>query len=243
MAKIGLIILLGWVAIILGGLTYLVKKKKDATLISGFSNRTKEEQEYLKQSGYIEAVGNYLLISFIIFLATYILWIFSVPYSMEVGLSILLIVVLAGMIWLQRYEVPHKRKKMYWITGSITAVLVCFLVGLTYVGLKENQVTVEDGKFVVSGMYGVEWDLEDVEEVKLLDELPRVIVKTNGFATEGHLKGRFRLESPYEGGLLFVRVKDGSPYLYVETKDGDYVILNRSDGKETERLYKQLQSR
>ena len=243
MAKIGLIILLGWVAIILGGLTYLVKKKKDATLISGFSNRTKEEQEYLKQSGYIEAVGNYLLISFIIFLATYILWIFSVPYSMEVGLSILLIVVLAGMIWLQRYEVPHKRKKMYWITVSFTAVLICFLVGLTYVGLKENQVAVEDGKFVVSGMYGVEWDLEDVEKVELLDELPRVIVKTNGFATEGHLKGRFRLESPYEGGLLFVRVKDGAPYLYVETKDGDYVILNRSDGKETERLYKQLQSR
>ena len=55
-AKIGMIILFGWIAIILGGLTYLIFKKKDATLISGFSNRPKEEQEQLKKSGFIEAL-------------------------------------------------------------------------------------------------------------------------------------------------------------------------------------------
>lgn len=241
--KIGMIILLGWVAIILGGLTYLVRKQKDATLISGFSNRPKEEQEYLKQSGYIEAVGKYLFISFIIYLITYVLWIFSVPYSLEVGFSILIIFALVGLVWIQRYEVPHKRKKMYWFTGSTTVILLGSLAVLTYFSLLENKVTVEESTLNISGMYGVEWNLDDIEKIELLDELPRVIVKTNGFATEGHLKGRFRLESPYEGGLLFVKMKDGPPYLYVETKDGEYVILNRSDSKETERLYKELQSR
>lgn len=235
-----MIILLGWVGIILGGFTYLTVKKKDSTLISGFSNRPKEEQEQLKKNGYVGAVGKLLLATFIIYVVTYVLWIFSVPYILEVGFSILLLGVLFGTIWLQRYEVPHKRKKMYWIMGILTFVVVVSIGVLTYFGLLENNVTIEDEMLIVSGMYGVEWKLSEIETVELLDDLPNVKVKTNGFATEGQLKGRFLLEKPYDGGLLYVRTKAGPPYLYVTTAD-DYFILNRTDEQETKTLYETLQ--
>lgn len=238
-SKIGMIILLGWVGIILGGLTYLTVKKKDSTLISGFSNRPKEEQEQLKKNGYVDAVGKLLLATFIIYVVTYVLWIFSVPYSLEVGFSVLLLGVLVGTLWIQRYEVPHKRKKMYWIVGTVAFVVVVSIRVLTYFGLVENEVTIEDNVLVVSGMYGVEWELSDIQTVELLDELPDVLIRTNGFATEGQLKGRFLLEKPYEGGLLYVRTKADPPYLYVAT-DEDYFILNRKDSEETQKLYETI---
>lgn len=240
-SKIGIIILLGWVAIILGGLTYLIVKKKDPTLISGFSHRPKEEQEFLKTSGYIDAVGKMLLSAFIIYVVTYVLWIFSVPYSLEAGFSLLIIALLGGTVWLQRFEVPHKRKRMYWITGTLAFVVVSSISVLIYVGLLENEVTVHEDTLEVSGMYGVEWKVSDIESVELLDELPDVKVKSNGFAAAGHLKGRFMLENPYGGGLLFIRANAGPPYLYVATDD-DYLILNRSDGEETKTLYEALQN-
>lgn len=238
-AKIGMIILFGWIAIILGGLTYLIFKKKDATLISGFSNRPKEEQEQLKKSGFIEALGKLLLTSFIIYMVTYILWIFSVPYSLEVGFSIFILVLFIGMIWMQRYEVSHKRKKMYWITSVISLATFAFIGVLLFFGWQENEVTIENEMFIVTGMYGFEWELSNIESVELLDELPHVMMRTNGFATEGTMKGRFRLEEPYGGGLLFVRTKDGPPYLYIKT-DEDYVILNREEADETKALYDTL---
>lgn len=240
-SKIGIIILLGWVVIIYGGLTFLIVKKKDLTLISGFSNRPKEEQEQLVKSGFIEALSKLLIITFILFVTMYVLWIFSVPYSLEVGFSLFILVLLVGTVWIQRYEVPHKRKKMYWITGIISVMIVVPIVVLTYVGLSENEVTVSDDTLIVSGMYGIEWKLSDIESVELFDELPHVKVRTNGFAAGEHLKGRFLLEEPYGGGLLFVRTKTGPPYLYVATGD-DYLIVNRSDAEETKLIYEALRT-
>ncbi len=240
-AKIGLIIFFGWIAVILGGLAYLIIKQKDLTLISGFSKRPKEEQEYLKKSGFVDGVGKLLLTIFLIYLAAYILWIFSVPYSLEAGFSLLLLAVLAGTIWLQRFEVPHKRKKMYWLTGVFSFAVIVFIAVLMYFGLSENDAAIRDDTFVVSGMYGVEWNVNEIESVKLLDELPHVLVKSNGFAIEGHLKGRFRLEDPYGGGLLFVKTKAGPPYLYVAA-ESDFVILNRKEAAETKMLYDALKT-
>ncbi len=234
-------ILLGWVLLIYGGLTFLIVKKKDYTLISGFSNRPKEEQERLIQSGFVDALGKLLVMSFLIFVITYIFWLFSVPYSLEIGLSIFTIVLLGGLMWIQRFEVKQKRKKMFWITGGISVGTLLFIVVLIVVGLQENDIHIDETTLTVTGMYGVEWELADIQSVELLEELPEVLIRTNGFAVAGYLKGRFRLEKPYEGGLLFIQ-KKSPPYVYVATAD-DYFILNRKQANETHEFYASIQSK
>lgn len=232
------LIAMGWALLIHGGLTYLIVKKKEYSLISGFSNRPKEEQETLIKNGFIDAMGRFLTISFYLFAVTFVAGLLPIPYAFEVGMTIFIVYLLGGLVWMQKYEVPHKRKKMYWTTGILAFITLGIVGGLTVASMLENEVTIEQHQLKISGMYGDEWPIEDVKSVKLLDELPEVIVKTNGFATEGQLKGRFRLEEPYGSGQLFVKGKTG-PFLYISTKK-ECIILNRADPEETQNLYQSL---
>ncbi|MET3682873.1 cellulose synthase/poly-beta-1,6-N-acetylglucosamine synthase-like glycosyltransferase [Alkalibacillus flavidus] len=197
-------IVMGFTLIIMGGLTFLVYKRNDFTLISGFANRSKEEQQQLIQSGYTDAIKRYLLHTFIILFVTFIVSFLPIPYGMEIGFSVLLLYSLIGIVWIQRYEIESKRKRGYWITGSVAVVLIVGITGLTIWAFQPNQVTITDKQFTVSGLYGVEWSQSDIEEVQLLEEMPDVLIRTNGFAIQNLAKGHFRVDQ-YGSARLFLR--------------------------------------
>lgn len=232
------IITMGWTLIIFGGLTYLIVKKKEYFLISGFNKRSEEEKVYLQENGYLDAMAKALTISFWIFALTFIVGLLPVPYGFEIGIGIFLIVLLGGMIWVQRYEVPYKRKKAIWTTAIISIVTLGFIIAIFVVGYIDNEIKVNQDIFEITGMYGLELDIDDIEHMTLLDELPEVIMKTNGFATTNLLKGRFQLVEPYGTGTLFIQ-KRTKPVLYIQTKD-DYVMIARKDANETKELYESL---
>ncbi|MGG3681757.1 DUF3784 domain-containing protein, partial [Aeribacillus composti] len=75
------LITMGFTLIIHGGLTYLVVKKQDYSLISGFYNRPEEEQQRLIENGYPQAIGRLLLYTFIILFISVILALWGCPIS------------------------------------------------------------------------------------------------------------------------------------------------------------------
>ncbi|MGP4041632.1 DUF3784 domain-containing protein [Gracilibacillus sp. D59] len=235
------VIIMGWTLIIYGGITFFIVKKKHNYLISGFSNRPKEEQEYLEQNGYINAMGKLLTYTFYLLAISFVLGLFSVPYGFEISLTLFMIILFAGIIWIQRYEVPHKRKKNYWIIGIVAPVTLILITGLSISGFTENDITVEDGYLVISGMYGEEIPFQDINQVEKINQLPEVIAKTNGFAMTNRLKGEFRMEGYSETVTLFIS-GDANPYLVIETEKGT-IIFNRDTEAEIDRLYQQLQTR
>lgn len=237
--KLIYIFTMGWTLIIYGGLTYLIAKKKDYMLLSGFHRRPEEEQEYLHESGYLDAMGKLLTITFWIFVAVFILGLLPIPFGFELGIGLFLIILLGGLIWVQRYEMPHKRKKMTWITAGISGATLALIIGTIGYGYLNNDVQVNHDTFEITGSYGVEWKIDHIESVELLDALPEVEMKTNGFAAGNLLKGKFRLEEPYGIGRLFIDKKANTPVLYVATKD-DYVMVNRAKDNDIKSIYKQL---
>src|SRR5690625_5044852 len=161
---------MGWTLIIHGGITYLFAKKRDLSLLNGFSNRPEEEKNYLMESGYLHAMGKLFTLTFWLFLITFIIGLFSIPYAFGVGLGVFIITLFAGLIWIQRYEVPHKRKKMTWIISLISVssiIIIAVAVGVAVIG---NDVHVEDNTFEITGPYGIEWDISDIESVERSEE-------------------------------------------------------------------------
>lgn len=229
---------MGWTVIIYGGITYLFSKKQDHTLLSGFSNRPKEEKEYLRQSGYLDALNKLFVTTFWLLFVAFILGLLPISFAFEISLAIFILVLMVGLVWIQRYEVPHKRKKKLWLFGAFSTVTIIFIIVITGIGYIDNDIKIEDETFTITGMYGVEWDIADIETIELMNTLPEVNFRTNGFATAGILKGNFNLEPPYGNGLLFIQ-KNSAPYLYIETKE-NYMILNRKDPKETTEIYNEL---
>ncbi|MEN2467296.1 DUF3784 domain-containing protein [Ornithinibacillus sp. FSL M8-0202] len=232
------IVVMGWILIIHGGMTYLIVKKKEYSLISGFYNRPKEEQEYLIENGYIEKLGKIFVYSFYILLLAILLTVFRVPYGPLIGFSLFTVFLLGGLIYLQKYELPHKRKKSLWIIVVISTITVGIIAVGVFIGSTNNDIIIENEKFIISGMYGDEWAIDDIAKVELLDELPAVLKRTNGYSSENVRKGQFKLEDPYGQGKLFVAGKEG-PFLYIAFDDS-YVILNRESKQETVDIYEKL---
>ncbi|WP_058307143.1 DUF3784 domain-containing protein [Gracilibacillus massiliensis] len=233
-------IVMGWTLIIYGGITFLVVKKEETSLISGFANRPKEEQEYLKQSGFIKALGKLLTFTFYLLAITFILGLLQIPYGFEIGIAVCMIVLMGGMTWIQRYEVAHKRKKNYWIMGSVSVITLAFIASITFYGYIDNEIKVTNDQLIITGIYGEEIPFADIQNVEKTNHLPEVRAKTNGFAMTNKRKGKFRVEGYEETVTLFI-TGDTKPYLIVETQE-QTIIFNRDSEDEIEQLYQQLQN-
>ena len=79
--------------------------------------------------------------------------------------------------------------------------------------------------------------MADIESVTLVDNLPRILRRTNGFSSGGLLRGNFLLEE-WGRGKLFIN-RNSPPYLVVRTRDA-FVVVNFEDAAQTRELYRRL---
>lgn len=128
-------------------------------------------------------------------------------------------------------------------TGRLAILLVA---GVTLVGgglllhlivrqMDDPVVSVAGGVIAIdTPFYGDRWPLAEVREVTLLERLPRVEMRTNGFAASGVLRGWFQVEN-LGRGRLYVDVHQ-PPYLLLRLEDG-FVVVGFSDGGKTAALH------
>ena len=90
--------------------------------------------------------------------------------------------------------------------------------------------------FEITGLYGDEWKVEDIEKIELLNEMPIVTYKENGFGMSNLSKGYFHVEA-YGSSLLFIR--NGGPYLLIELKD-EIIFINGENSEQTQSWYEQI---
>jgi hypothetical protein len=95
---------------------------------------------------------------------------------------------------------------------------------------------VSDDSFEITGMYGDEWRKEDIKSVKLLDEMPEVTWKINGFGLSTMAKGVFKVKD-YGKSLLFIEKEP--PYIYVNVGE-EHIFINGSSPEETRSWYWEL---
>jgi hypothetical protein len=220
-------------------LGWLILTKKAYYLISGFASRPKEEQEELIQNGSLQNTGKLLFATGVGMLVLLPLHLTSFAYTMEVQFGFMLVFLLGGTVYLSKYEVARKRKRSYLISSSLFIVTIGFVVGLYIFGTQDYEIKFTDETFEITGMYGDKWNLSTIQSVKLLDEMPPVTRKNNGFGLSTLAKGKFTVEG-YGNSLLFVR-KQSSPYVYIELSD-ENIFLNGETPEETKEWYEQLKT-
>lgn len=216
---------------------WAIVKKEAYGLISSFRSRPKEEQEELIQNGYPQKTGKLLIGTAIILLMMLPLLFTSFPYAIEAQIGVMVFLLLGGFIYLSKYEVPKKRKKSYIISTSIAVVTFGFLFVVSYLGFQEAELTLKENSLEISGVYGEEWWYEDITQIELLEEMPEVLLRTNGYGMQSISKGHFKVKD-YGSSLLFI-YKGHSPYLLIKTKD-DTIFINAKDAEKTKDWYYQL---
>lgn len=120
---------------------------------------------------------------------------------------------------------------------TLAALALLFVIGLTYAGTRQTQVTYLDHGLQVHGLYGKTYPWVSIEKAKVLNELPKVLSRTGGAAFGPHLKGRYNLEG-FGQTTLYVDLRQ-PPFLLLETEDGP-VILNFVSDTKTRQAYEYI---
>lgn len=227
---IALFILMGWA----------IKKKKVYWIISGFNTRPKDEQEKLIEKGLPQKTGTLMYIIGFGMLCLLPLLFTPFKYAMEVQFGFMLVVMMGGLIYLSKYELPKKRKMSYITSISLSLFLLLFVGGIAYLGYQDFNLEIKEESFEISGVYGDEWSFEEIEKIELMEEMPEVTARTNGFGMSGVSKGYFTV-TDYGKSLLFIE-HGISPYLYIKLNDKQ-VFINSINSQETENWYKQLKKK
>lgn len=113
------------------------------------------------------------------------------------------------------------------------------LAGLAiYSGMQPPVVEVTSESFSVrNGFYSNTVPLRQIMGATLDDRIPRVGLKTNGFAAGGVLRGTFRMDS-WGSARLYVNL-NRPPFVVIRSPDG-IVVVNFQDPEQTREMYTEL---
>ena len=122
------------------------------------------------------------------------------------------------------------------IAIAVIVLVVCAIIPLLIVGNQEPEITVTDQQMQISGIYGNDYNLSDIESVTLQDECPVTTFKTNGFAMGKIKKGHFNVQN--DGNCLLFLSGTGK-CIRIKTKS-DVIYINFADETVTMDLYGKL---
>ena len=120
---------------------------------------------------------------------------------------------------------------------SLGACLI-FVIVLSFFGFSEDEMIVGESSIEIEGMYGIELNRADIAEINLLDTLPVIGGKLNGFALSDIYKGHFGTSNRQKIRLIIN--ENNPPYIEIIT-DRSKRIYYSASGEKTREVYKKLE--
>jgi hypothetical protein len=224
--------------LIMMGLGLLVKAYPD--LISGYNTLTREQKQNVDIEGLSAFMRNGFLLMGILIIAGYSL--FNWLGFAVIANSVTPVVTLVGLtlMILKAQKFNHNTDKKTGKTYLILGITGVFVIGLFMYGSMPSKTTFKDASIEFSGIYGFEMNFSEIEKVILVDSLPAIQMRTNGYSFGGVKKGFFRLDQLGKCQLM-IQSKN-PPYLIILKKNGDPVIINFKDPSETRRIYNKMKA-
>jgi hypothetical protein len=128
-------------------------------------------------------------------------------------------------------------RKGYFLTGTVIFLVLVIPFLIIISGSRETEVTTTNSDFSIKGIYGLTIKYSEIRQLDTLRNLPRIRLRTNGYAFAKTHKGNFRLADHVNAKLF---IKDGKPpYIFIKTDDLN-VYLNFKKPDKTLELYKIL---
>ena len=235
----GIIVII--ISIIFIGIGFLVKSSPN--LISGYSTMSAEE----KQNVDIEKLSTLLRNGFIaIALANVLVYYIFVFLDMQLWAdSSLIFTIFGGIIILilksNKYDKNKKSKRKNIFVSIFLLIITIGGLFLFSYGTATSEVVFKENKFEITNMYGVIKQYSDINNIELLDTMPDIIIKTNGFNLGYIIKGEFKLQK-YAYSTLFLE-RQTPPVIMLELKDGKHIFINYSSVEKTREVYDKFYSR
>ena len=235
--------LIGLFFILLGTLIYVFKWY---FLISGYNTMSKERKEKVNIKALSKLIGCYCFSNGIMFILTEILYDLNIEKSIAVSeiffaISTIYLLVKAqtydGNIFDENGKIRKGAGKQFTIPATISGVALLAVAVLVFFSIQPTKVSYLDNGLQIQGMYGEIYNWESIDDLKLLENLPKILIRTNGSALGNFLRGHFYIEE-YKDAKLFINTK--VPSLIYFKYNGDDIIFNLQNVEETKQAYEKI---
>lgn len=217
---------------------FLVKSVPD--LIAGYNTMSKEQKKNVDIEGLSTFMRNGLIAIGLSIIIGY--YLFKWIGLKMIANSILPIVTLVGLpiLVINARRFDHNKNKKSKLTYSLLGLICIFVIGLITYGLIPTRVIFKKDSVQFSGMYGLEISINDIKSVTLLDSLPAIEMRTNGFSFGTVNKGFFELDEFGKCRLLIHSEKP--PFLIISKVNGAKTVINFKEKNATETTYSEIKT-
>lgn len=198
-------------------LAFILTEKNSKTLLSGYNTLSPEEQEKVD------------IVPFLSFFKKFHIWL-GITHLVIGGVLFFLFgndatiyfisfypLLAYGYFLFKTKNISKWQSEKSYISGIVVLSITVLLISILFlIGNEKNTLYLDEGKIEISGMYGVELEMNEVLEVKLLDTIPAIKIRLNGFSTGDIHKGYYRTKRGEKVRLLIDGMEP--PYLFIKAK-------------------------
>ena len=209
-------------------------------LISGYNTASPEYKKNVDIEKVARLMGNTFFVVSAAWLVSALLTYLGVFLAIIPAAALTLLAVVFILIKAQKYDNNPGMKKRQLLAAICGAVLLIVMGGLfifLYANSGEPEIKIESAKLSIGGLYGVEIPRENITRTEILEQIPNISGKSNGFEIGYLRKGYFNTKD-WGNALVFLSAKTG-PYLVIYHKTG-VVIMNSADPEKIRNYFELL---
>lgn len=228
-------------AFIFIGIGFLITEKNAKHLLSGYNIMSDEDRKNFNLTDYLKFFKKFhvflgtslLIISLILF------YFVDADYS-GVFVGVYPVAAYIYFIWKgKRFNnMKNEQTKGSFIFALVimVAVFVAIVAMFAY-SLQDNPVEIRAEIIKIGGDYGIDLPIKDLKSIELVNELPEMTSKINGFALQNIEKGLFRTSTDEKVKLLIN--SQNKPFILIITKTNEKIYYSSKE-KSNQEIYNQL---
>lgn len=127
--------------------------------------------------------------------------------------------------------------KSYFAAGIILSSILLLMILLFIIGFKEDKLVFRQDEIKITGIYGEKIPFAEIQSIRLIEQLPVIKSRTNGFALGAVRKGYFKTSQGEKVKLILNSTQ--KPYLLLIKKNAQKIYYS-SKNKANQEIYNEL---
>ncbi len=238
-----MIIAITVLSLIFIGVGFIVTENNAKYLLSGYNTMSKEEREKFDIKSYIPYFRNFhIFLGISLFVIGSILFYFINSDWSGIFMGTYPILAYVYFIWKgnQFSKINDKKQNRKTIIAmSFMFIVFMAIVAMFFYSLQDNQIEINDNIVKIKGDYGMDLKTNEIKSIELVNELPEISIKTNGFALQTIKKGNFKTKNGENVKLLINSVKQ--PIIYITTNTNQKIYYSSKDNS-NQKIFDQLKN-
>ncbi len=226
------------ISILFIGTGFIVTEKNAKNLLSGYNELSEEEQQKFDLKGYLSFFKKFHIFLGLSFLIGGL--VLNLFVSETSGLLFFCIYPILAYTYfvLKSSKFSSKARKQWHKIFSFT-ILISILGLLIWIfsdGFIEDKFICKATEIEITGSYGEILPKSEIKSIELIEKLPKIVRKTNGFAAGSVRKGYFKTENG-EIVKLILNSK-WTPIIVITRNNGGKIYYSTENGKNKELVNK-----